>query len=232
MTTLLRRAAYAAGVGVVIVVAVALLLYVLRFDPGRTPGIRTDALGPDSGEVVADYLERAAETLEEGAGEEPRWALVSFDHALTPVEAAAATAVADRVSRVYAQTPREGAAMPVLWRDLAEPADGTPDRSATVARALDVLAATAESEGAEDDRAAELLRAGAREMEGGGSAVIGVVLRSPTTDLREIAAAPGVRAVEALPADARWGRFAVRPLLPQQTERADPLRDDGAAAPR
>lgn len=239
MTTLLPRAAHVAGVGVVIVVAVALLLWVLRFEPGRTPGIRTDALGPESGEEIAGYLERAAGTMEEEAAGEPRWALVSFDDALTPVEAAEALAPAGRVSRIYAQTPRDGAAMPVLWRDLAEPVGAEPadqgpagpDRAPTFARALEVLAAGAERDAAEPGRASDLLRAGARELAGGGGAVIGAVALAPTTDLRAVAAAPRVRAVEALPADARWGRFAVRPLLPQQTDRADPLRDDPAAAP-
>lgn len=38
---------------------------------------------------------------------------------------------------------------------------------------------------------------------------------------------PWVRAVEALPPDAVWERFAVRPLQPQQVDAAYPLPDGG-----
>ena len=67
-------------------------------------------------------------------------------------------------------------------------------------------------------------------LAGGEPAVVAALVHADTAALRRIAATPGVRAVEALPQDAVAGRFAVRPLLPQQTVRADPL--PGAAAPR
>ena len=57
--------------------------------------------------------------------------------------------------------------------------------------------------------------------------VIGLVVRAPTAVLADIAATDGVRAVEALPADAVAGRFSVSPLLPEHVDVVLPGPDDG-----
>ena len=67
----------------------------------------------------------------------------------------------------------------------------------------------------------------AARIRAGDPAIIGLVVRAPPAQLRTLAQRPGVRAVEALPSDAVWGRFAVRPLQPQQLETASPLPDAG-----
>ncbi|MBB1036161.1 hypothetical protein G6031_17475, partial [Dietzia sp. CQ4] len=52
-----------AGVGVVIVLALVAVLTALRTELPRSPGVMSDALGPENGEVVDDYLARAASSL-------------------------------------------------------------------------------------------------------------------------------------------------------------------------
>ena len=68
-STLPVRALRAAGVGVLIVLALVMLLTALRTELPRSPGVMSDALGPDHGEPVAEYLDRAAASLgDDGAG--------------------------------------------------------------------------------------------------------------------------------------------------------------------
>ena len=76
-----------------------------------------------------------------------------------------------------------------------------------------------------EDRAAAVAALTASRIRAGDPAIIGVLARGTSEQLREVAEHPRVRAVEALPADAVWGRFATRPLLPQQAEVASPLPD-------
>ena len=49
--------------------------------------------------------------------------------------------------------------------------------------------------------------------------------------LEQVAAQPGVRAVHAAPAGTTRVELALAPLLPGQTERVDPLPDDGPVPP-
>ena len=53
------------------------------------------------------------------------------------------------------------------------------------------------------------------------------MVRADLPRLNAVAALPGVRAVQALPADAVSGGFAVNPLLPAQSELAVPGPDTG-----
>jgi hypothetical protein len=57
--------------------------------------------------------------------------------------------------------------------------------------------------------------------------VLAVVVRADRAGLDAVAARPGVRAVHAAPAGVAAREPALAPLLPGQTERADPLPDDG-----
>lgn len=250
MTGPVARAAKVVGVGVVIVLALVVLLTALRTELPRSPGVMSDALGPDAGESVDDYLARAGASLADeydddhdddstsAGADAPRWALVSADRAWTVSGADAAARALPRVSGLYAQIPVEGVAMPVAGQTLAEPVAGETGRTAALGRALDRVAqqlgtagaATAGAGtgvGAEPDRAAAKNALTVSRIRSGEPAVIALVVRGTTAQLREVAQAPGVRAVEALPPDAVWERFAVRPLLPQQTTAALPLPDTG-----
>ena len=62
-TALPVRVLKAAGVGVLVVLALVVILTALRTELPRNPGVMSDALGPDHGEPVAEYLDRAAASL-------------------------------------------------------------------------------------------------------------------------------------------------------------------------
>lgn len=259
------RALTIAGTGVVIVLALVAILTALRTELPRSPGVMTDSLGPESGEVVEDYLARAAGTLvavdeeydddDEVRTTDPealRWALISAEQAWSVPEAVAAARDVPRVSGLYVQVPIEGVAMPVTGVTTAEPVTAEPDRAPVFDRGLEQVArrldsgsrsnpepsATPAPDGpdapdgtagtagpAGDDRAAAVNALTAARIRSGEPAIIGLVARGTLPQLRAVADRPGVRAVEALPADAVWERFAVRPLQPQQVEAALPLPD-------
>lgn len=233
MKTIGGRVTYVVGAGVVIIFCVSLLLSALRFEPGRQPGINSDALGPENGESIEDYVSAAAQTIEgSGEGDDgPRWALIALDSSVTAADASRVAEPLERVSRVIVQSPREGLAMPVMWKDVAEPVSGpfsqVRDREEVFDDMLDRLADGTESMVAEgmQSRSSRLAALCVEDMREGKPTIIGLVARSELSDLREVAGSDGVRAVEALPADAIWGRFAVRPLLPQQEDVVAPLPD-------
>lgn len=245
--TAAARVAKVAGVGLVIVLALVVILTALRTELPRSAGVMTDAVGPESGETIAAYRDRAAATLTVAGGSDDdnradddkangdrtnkdhHWALVSADTAWSPTEAASVVQDLPRASVMIVGVPVDGVAMPVTESVVAEPVAGEDSRVATFTRGLErtavgsASAAATVPAGDRDGRKAALT---ATRIRAGAPAIIGLVVRGPVDDLRAVADAPGVRAVEALPADAVWGQFAVRPLLPQQTETADPLPDD------
>lgn len=242
-----------AGVGVVIVLALVTILTALRTELPRSPGVMSDALGPDPGESVDGYLDRAAASLvtagggsdapggagddgddDEGRVTDPdahRWALVSAGEAWSVAEAAGAVRGLPRVSGLSVQVPVEGVAMPVTGVALAEPVAGETGREAVFGRGLEQVAARLDLAPAGSDRAAAAAALTASRIRAGEPAIIGLLVRGTTGQLRAVAGAPGVRAVEALPPDAVNERFAVRPLLPQQVDAALPLPDDAPVPP-
>ena len=225
-----------AGVGVVIVLALVAILTALRTELPSRPGVMSDALGPENGERIDDYLARADESIA-GDDPEPRWALVTAGWAWSVPEAAGVVRELPRVSGLYVQVPVPDVAMPVDGVTLAEPAAGETSREAVFTRGLDAVATRLEA-GPPDgpaapdvDRAAATAALTAARIRAGEPAIIGLVVRGTPAQLRDVAAQPWVRAVEALPADAVWERFAVRPLQPQQADAAFPLPDDGPVPP-
>lgn len=227
----LRGAIAAVGVGAVIVLALVVILTALRTELPRSPGLMSDALGPESGEAVAGYLERASASLAGGAVEAgPRWALVTAERPWSVAEAADVVAALPRVSMLYVQVPVPGVAMPVAEETLAEPVAGEADREPVFVRALERLAGAAVAVDGRG-RVAETEALTVARVQAGEPAIIGLTVRGDTEALRMVADEPGVRAVEALPADAVWGRFAVRPLQPQQLEAAEPLPDHAPVPP-
>lgn len=227
-----RRALGVLGVGAVIVVALVVILAALRTELPRSPGVMSDALGPDPGEPVAAYLDRAADSLDEDADGARRWALVNAERALSVSEAAEAVADLPRVSGLYVQVPLRGVAMPVTGATLVEPVAAESTREPVFDRVLArrVAEATRDTTGG-GGRVAESEALTAARVRAGEPSIIALVVRGATADLRAVARTPAVRAVEALPADAVWGRFAVRPLLPQQVGAADPLPDHAPLPP-
>lgn len=261
-----------AGVGVVIVLALVAILTALRTELPRSPGVMSDALGPDRGEPVADYLDRAAASLAvggDGGGDgaegwgggddnddnndddnapsldpdAPRWALISAAQAWTVADADAVARDLPRVSGLTVQVPVDGVAMPVTEVVLAEPVAGEGSRGPVFDRGLERVAGGMEAGVAErpdadgsdaarpdadqpdTNRAAAAAALTASRIRSGAPAIIGMIVRATPAQLRAVAQQPEVRVVEALPPDAVWGRFAVRPLQPQQLETASPLPD-------
>lgn len=232
------RLAKVVGVGVVIVLALVAILTALRTDLPRSPGVMTDAVGPVAGEPIAEYLDRAAATLEAvgappggevgGGSDGPRWALVSADGAWTAADADRVGRELPRVSALIVQVPVDGVSMPVTETIVAEPVAGEDSREATFGRELERTAGrldSAAAPSADADRGARTAALTVTRIRAGDPAIIGLLVRGTTAQLRAVADEPGVRAVEALPPDAMWAHFAVRPLQPQQLEAASPLPD-------
>ncbi|MCT1433407.1 hypothetical protein [Dietzia maris] len=260
--TLAARVLKIAGVGVVIVVALVAILTALRTDPPRSPGVMTDALGPEDGERIDDYLARAADSLVTAGGggdaargsggdddddhdddkalasdpDARRWALVTAGWAWTVPEAVGVVRELPRVSGLYVQVPVDGVAMPVTGVTLAEPVAGESGREPVFHRGLEQVTRRLEAgpptgpgvpQPPDAGRAAATAALTVSRIRAGEPAIIGLLARGTTEQLRAVADQPWVRAVEALPPDAVWERFAVRPLQPQQVDAAFPLPDDG-----
>lgn len=255
MGVLSARALRAAGWFVVIVVGVVIVVAMLTAALRPTssiPPIMSDALGPDNGQRIDDYVAHAASTLDNPTGERgtPRWALVSYDAARTVPEAAAAidSAGIGRISQALIYTPVEDVSMPVLSAAVAAPTSEDSGHAAALERAatsavtngvyaldhpgtgVPSAGTTGEQMPAQlgDERRRDELGYTASVVDAGGEAIIGLIVRASTDELHSLRSERGVRAVEALPPDAVWGRFAVRPLLPGYTDVVAPLADTGA----
>ena len=87
---------------VVALIAVTVVLGALH--PVRRAPVSTDTLGPDNGEVVADYLARADRSLDAPDARREHWALVSFARPVT-TEVVRDAASGTRVSQVLFRVP-------------------------------------------------------------------------------------------------------------------------------
>ena len=112
------------------------------------------------------------------------------------------------LSRIVLAPPR--VQTPVVT--VATPAGDEPARNSADAAAGLLLA-----QQFRDPRSAEIARVTAARLRANCACTAGMVVRGTLPQLRELATTPGVRAVQALPADAIAGRFAVAPLLPEAT---------------
>lgn len=205
---------WAAGVALVVAVFAAGIL-----NPVRPATIGADALGPDNGELVADYLDRAQASIASTADPDvPRWALVSFTE---PVDLRTAAALAEgRVAQVLFRVPIDRVQTPLVTVEVS----AHPE---SLARAYAVAAGRLRPQAVGDDRSARVAGVSADRLAAGCACVVGIVVRATLPQLRNVAGAAGVRAVDALPADAVAGRFSVTPLLPEQVETVTPGPDDG-----
>ncbi|WP_280425509.1 hypothetical protein [Nocardia carnea] len=211
----------ALGFGVAAVVGVAVVVALGIATPPAPDGVSTDRLGPETGEPIAEYLDRARDSLT-GTDDGDRWALVSFG------DYGAATALPDlsggvRVSQALYQVPLPRVATPLV-------AVQVPGSTAASTRSGTDAAwqlADRRRYTADGTRGARVLDVSIARLRAGCACSPGLVVRAPLPRLRELASRPGIRAVEALPADAVAERFAVAPLLPDTADPVAPRPDDG-----
>ncbi|KSU77099.1 hypothetical protein [Rhodococcus qingshengii] len=212
---------------VAVVVGVAAVVGVGFANPVPTPPIRTDTLGPDSGEAVPDYLDRARDSVASVDG--PVWALVSFTKALTVDEVMTTTSSVQvpgaevsgvRVSRVMFRVPIERVQTPLMSVPV-------PDNDESVRRSPGVAATRLVSLGGDTDRQQQVALASAKQLSAGCACAVGVLVRATPEGLEAIERDSNVRAVEALPSDASPWLAAVRPLLPEYVDVVAPGPDDG-----
>ncbi|MDN6704942.1 hypothetical protein [Corynebacterium glyciniphilum] len=188
-----RRPAWVMWLSVVCLVCLAVTVIALASSErmSRPQAINGDVLGPDNSETVDEYLTRAAESVQDAEPTEPadaaRWALMS------PAEPADPDELAEIFSGMSALRVSTLLSAESRW-EIPEPADGH--------RRADVFAATREQVAASagvglDDPSLD---------------VLGVLVHGTPAELRELSGRPGVLAVEALPPDAAYGRFGLRPV--------------------
>ncbi|MFE3321221.1 hypothetical protein [Nocardia sp. NPDC059195] len=199
-------------------IGAVILLVVAYREPAPTSAVATDRLGPAPGEQVQQYLGDARASLG-GAGTDPHWALVSFTEYLTPQQI---PAVADglRVSGVIQHVPVERVQTPVITV-------ATPGGDEPAVNSGDAAAGLVAAQQFRDQRSAEIAHLTETRLRAGCACTAGIVVRGTLPQLRDLATQSGVRAVQALPADAVAGRFAVSPLLPGSTDTVTPNPDDG-----
>lgn len=212
-----RGAAIAAAA--VALIASILALGVLH--PPREAGVSTDRLGPEYGEQVADYLSRAQDSLA-GDDNAQHWALVSFTEPLVP-EWIPAHSGGMRVAQVLYRVPIPRVHTPLVAVPVPEDIGAAVDSAQYAAWLLPRPA---------DDRSARVVSVSAARLRAGCACVVGLVVRGRLTELRNLAERNGIRAVQALPADAVAGSFAVIPLLPDYHEAVAPGPDDGPVPDR
>ncbi|MEU5842747.1 hypothetical protein [Rhodococcus sp. NPDC047139] len=205
----------------IVILAVAVLV-AGWLTPPQPASVGSDTLGPDNGEVVADYLARAAAGLdaaEAEPGDLEHWGLASF---AVPVGIDEVLALADevRVGQILFRVPIERVQTPLV-------PVAVPQNHEALRRAPSVAASRLSMMQFGTERAARVAAVSAKRLAAGCECVVGVVVRGTPTQLRSVADDPTVRAVEILPADAVAGRFSVTPLLPTHVDRVVPGPDDG-----
>lgn len=198
--------------GVIVVLAAVLLAG--YENPNPPPPVTTDALGPGNSESLQQYLRAADASLspqdgDSDDGSAPRWAMVSFEEG-TAADGAAQMVAPVRISEVLTHVPLDGTQTPVT----ATQTPATGDPAATVGfaqkRAAEHIAERAGEASGRGGAVAQVTGA----LRGGCDCVVALIVRGDLERLRTIEGRPGVRAVEALPPDAVFGSFAVRPLTP------------------
>jgi hypothetical protein len=220
----MNRVRGAAELVALLVVAVALCSLVGHLNPLPRTLVGTDRLGPDNGEAIAEYIDRAAASVTEARADfDPHWALVSFDSVIAPTDAFD-LARGVRIAEVLLRVPMERVQTQVI-------AIGVPGTEASVIESEDRAAAGLQSSTGQWDRQSQIDAASAVRLSRGCDCVVGLVVRATGTELASVSTAVGVRSVESRPADATAGRFAVRALLPDYVDVAGPLPDDGPIPP-
>lgn len=215
MTTRRRLALLAACV--VVAALVAWYAAARTPAPAAAPPAGSVRLGPEPGEAVSAYLTRAAATLPpQGV---PVQALVQLVDERTVGDPLPPGTPVEAVFRV--DLPRVQTALRFMPLETGVPTatalDSARQRAASAATA-DAARLTGRPRDVAAAEAAALARPDC-------ACVVALVVEADGTTLRQPAA--GVRVVEAAPPGVTLRELALSPLLPEQTDRADPLPDDG-----
>ncbi|MET9491517.1 hypothetical protein [Nocardia sp. NPDC006630] len=206
------------GIGVAATAFVILIVLLGWAIPPRPAIISSDRLGPENSEPVAEYLARARNTLA-ATDTDAHWALISFTAGVSS-DRIPEFAGDLRVSEALYHVPIDRVVTPIVQIPL--PAGGPVAVASQRAAAATVWAMHADG-----DRAERVQQVTYARLSANCSCLVGLVVQATLPQLRNLAALPGVRAIEALPADASAGVFALSPLLPEQRDRADFGADDG-----
>ncbi len=178
-------------------------------------------LGPEAGEPVAIYLRRAGASLP--AGHSARWALVQLDSYLTP-ERAAELSRGVRISKVVLRVPLARLQTALITRDLPGQRPVTELAGAQRSAAIERLAA---SRAAPDSRHAAVAAAEAAQLKQGCACVLALLVFGDGDALHLVAKRPDARVVQAALPDTSVEDLAIAPLLPEQSDIAGPVPDDG-----
>jgi hypothetical protein len=215
LTTRRRAALLAACVAVAALVAWWTAARTPAPASGPPPG--SVRLGPEPGEAVSAYLTRAAATLPPRGV--PVLALVQLADERRVSDPPPSGTPVEAVFRV--DLPRVQTAIRFMPLETGVPTatalDSARQRAASAATA-DAARLTGRPRDVAAAEAAALARPDC-------ACVVALVVTADGATLRQAAA--GVRVVEAAPADVTLRELALSPLLPEQTDRADPLPDDG-----
>jgi hypothetical protein len=191
----------------------------------EVPVTGVQRLGPDTGEPVADYLQRAAASLLVGSS--PQWALVQLDNYLTP-EPAAELVQGVRLAKVVLRVPLPRVQTMLITRDLPGQRPAAELTEALRSAAQERLAA---SRAASAGRRAAITAAEATRLWEGCACVLALLVLGDPGALRAVTARPGVRAVHAALPDTPIQELAISPLLPGQIGTVGPVPDDGPVPP-
>ncbi|HEU0088589.1 MAG TPA: hypothetical protein VFQ77_13250 [Pseudonocardiaceae bacterium] len=197
---------------------------VVAGQPGEAPPVAgVQRLGPESGELVADYLRRAAGSLP-AAGRPEVWALVQLDGYLDPV-AAAVLVQGSRLSGVVLRVPLPGVQTALVFRDL--PGQHPAAELVAAMRAAGADRARAATQAPPTSRAAAVAAVEAARLRASCACVLALLVRADGAALRELAARPGIRAVQAASPGTPRAGLAISPLLPEQRFVVGPVPDQG-----
>lgn len=200
-------------------VIVAGLYVVGRLNPAPTRPIGGDVLGPENGEQVDAYQARAEESL--SGSDDERWGLISL---VAPMTSADVWSLTQQSPTMLSQSVFNVSIDRVQTPTAIVPS-GNTEESFVAASQVAAEVVVRRSTGTE--RARAVGQVAAARLRDGCVCVVGVVVRARAERLRALAGAPEVRAVQALPADASAGLFAVVPLLPAMATVVGPTPDDG-----
>ncbi|MGW5574244.1 hypothetical protein ACWEVD_23870 [Nocardia thailandica] len=204
-------------VAVAVVIAVTVVVLGIT-QPKPSSAVSTDRLGPLPGQQVTEYLAQAQDSLQ-GTDTDPHWALVSFDEPITPARIPEYSGGL-RIAGVVEYVAIDRVQTPVITV-------ATPAGDAVAMRAPQDAANLLAVQPTRDERTAAVARVVTNRLRAGCACTVGLIVRGTLPELRALADRPGVRSVQALPADAIAGRFAVAPLLPGTTDVVSPTPDDG-----
>jgi hypothetical protein len=181
-------------------------------------------LGPDAGEDVAGYLARIPAELPPPGP--TALALVQFGAGRTAADAVAAAAGAEPITAVF-RVPIPRVQTAITFEDFEPQVPAAIAVESARQRASAAVAGVGPTDASGDRQLAVAAAERAALSDGRCACVIALVVRGNRTALDTVAARPGVRAVQAAPPGTVPVELALSPLLPEQTDRADPPPDDG-----